>query len=336
MKSKLTLFILLTLLLSSCASYTISEARDYIDYPNNKNVSPTKYSTIVENQEKAEREKREAEEEKERIEREKRVNEYPESYSSITFPFYYNPVKNNSCDTIGDTFTAILIPLGDERIEDEALLAVKNSVSDTDSSIIALTGSYYNRSRLSTLFGEDAVTVEGGTIIFRDSLIKDMKSDRITLSLTPDQDLSLLIMDQKPLLPKGGDTDEITSLVDHLEDRDIEEIVEYISQEGSDKKLFFLTSYAPSSSDWTDWTEYDYRKDHAFMISDILSDLKWQDCYDAVRFSSETESGVTRRNGEVEERLDYIWSKGLIIYSSYTIPLEKTEFSAVVAKFIIP
>ena len=336
MKSKLTLFILLTLLLSSCASYTISEARDYIDYPDNKNVSPTKYSTIVENQEKAEREKREAEEEKERIEREKRVNEYPESYSSITFPFYYNPVKNNSCDTIGDTFTAILIPLGDERIEDEALLAVKNSVSDTDSSIIALTGSYYNRSRLSTLFGEDAVTVEGGTIIFRDSLIKDMKSDRITLSLTPDQDLSLLIMDQKPLLPEGGDTDEITSLVDHLEDRDIEEIVEYISQEGSDKKLFFLTSYAPSSSDWTDWTEYSYRKDHSFMISDILSDLKWQDCYDAVRFSSETESGVTRRNGEVEERLDYIWSKGLIIYSSYTIPLEKTEFSAVVAKFIIP
>ena len=336
MKSKLTLFILLTLLLSSCASYTISEARDYIDYPDNKNVSPTKYSTIMENQEKAEREKREAEEEKERIERENRVNEYPESYSFITLPFYYNPVKNKSCDTIGDTFTAILIPLGDERIEDEALLAVKNSVSDTDSSIIALTGSYYNRSRLSTLFGEDAVTVEGGTIIFRDSSIKDMQSDRLTLSLDPEHDLSILIMDQKPLLPNGGDRDELISLVDTLEDRDIEDVAEYISQEGSDIKLFFLTSYAPSSSDWTDWTEYDYRKDHAFMISDILSDLKWQDAFDSVRFSSETEGGVTRRNGEVEERMDYIWSKGLIVSSSYTLPLEKTNFSAVVAEFIIP
>ena len=336
MKSKLTLFILLTLLLSSCASYTISEARDYIDYPDNKNVSPTKYSTIMENQEKAEREKREAEEEKERIERENRVNEYPESYSFITLPFYYNPVKNNSCDTIGDTFTAILIPLGDERIEDEALLAVKNSVSDIDSSLIALTGSYSNRSKLSTLFGEDAVTVEGGTIIFRDSSIKDMQSDRLTLSLTPEHDLSVLIIDQKPLLPNGGDRDELISLVDTLEDRDIEEVVEYISQEGSDIKLFFLTSYAPSSSDWTDWTEYDYRKDHAFMISDILSDLKWQDAFDSIRFSSETESGVTRRNGEVEERMDYIWSKGLIVSSSYTLPLEKTNFSAVVAEFIIP
>ena len=336
MKSKLTLFILFTLLLSSCATYTISEARAVIDYPDSKNASPTKYSTIVENQEKAEREKREAEEEKERIERVSRVNEYPESYSSITLPFYYNPVKNNSCDTIGDTFSAILIPLGDERIEDEALLAVKNSVSDIDSSIIALTGSYSNRSRLSKLFGEDAVTVEGGTIIFKDSLIKDMESDRFTLSLTPEHELSILIMDQKPLLPDGGDRDELISLVDTLEDRDIEDVVEYISQEGNDIKLFFLSSYAPSSSDWTDWTEYDYRKDHAFMISDILSDLKWQDCYDAIRLSSETESRVTRRNGEVEERLDYIWSKGLIVYSSYTLPLEKTEFSAVVATFIIP
>ena len=91
MKSKLTLFILFTLLLSSCATYTISEARDYIDYPDNKNVSPTKYSTIMENQEKAEREKREAEEEKERIERENRVNEYPESYSFITPPHHALP-----------------------------------------------------------------------------------------------------------------------------------------------------------------------------------------------------------------------------------------------------
>ena len=96
MKSKLTLFILFTLILSSCATYTISEARDIIDYPDSKNASPTKYSTIVENQEKAEREKREAEEEKERIESENSVNEYPESYSSVTLPFYYNPVKNNS------------------------------------------------------------------------------------------------------------------------------------------------------------------------------------------------------------------------------------------------
>ena len=336
MKSKLTLFILFTLILSSCATYTISEARDIIDYPENKVLYPTKISTIEENKDKLERAKREAEEEEERIERENSVNEYPESYSSVTLPFYYNPVKNKSSDTIKDTFRAVLIPLGDDRMEDEVLLAVKNSVSDIDCTIIALTGSYYNRSRLSTLFGEDAVTVEGGTIIFKDSYAKDLKSDRITLSLTPDYDLSLLIMDQKPLLPEGGDTDEITSLVDHLEDRDIEEIVEYISQEGSDIKLFFLTSYAPSSSDWTDWTEYDYRKDHAFMISDILSDLKWQDAFDSVRFSSETEGGVTRRNGEVEERMDYIWSKGLIVSSSYTLPLEKTNFSAVVAEFIIP
>ena len=179
------------------------------------------------------------------------------------------------------------------------------------------------------------MTIEGGTIVFRNSVIKEMTDNRITLSISEDKDITILSMDQKPLLPDGGETEEVISLVESLEDRDIEGIVEYVSQEGSDIKIFFLSSYAPSSTDWTDWTEYEYRTDHSFMIGDILSDLKWQDAFDATRFSSETESGVTRRNGEIEERLDYIWSKGLIVSSSYTIPLEKTEFSAVVAKFII-
>lgn len=336
MKSRLTLFVLLILILSSCATYTISEAREIISYPENDNLPPTKYSEILEIQRDEERKKIEIEEEKERIAKENSVNEYPESFSQITLPFYYNPIKNRTADERKDEFTAVLIPLGEKDLDDEKLIAIKNSVEDTDSIIMALTGSYSNRVRFSTLIGEDAITVEGGTIIFKDVYPIEMSSDRITLSISPDYDITILSMDQKPLLPDGGDTDEVIAQVEALEDRDIEDIVEYVSQEGSERKVFFLTSYAPSSSDWTDWTDYSYRKDHSFMISEILSDLKWQDCYDVTRFSSETDSGVTRRNGGIEERLDYIWSKGLIVSSSYTLPLEKTEFSAVVAKFIIP
>ena len=60
MKSKLTLFILMSLLLSSCATYTISEAREIISYQGNKNLPSTKYSEILEEEERKEREKREA------------------------------------------------------------------------------------------------------------------------------------------------------------------------------------------------------------------------------------------------------------------------------------
>ena len=336
MKSKLILFIALLLILSSCATYTISEARGVISYPENGDLPPTKYSEILENQERAEREKREIEEEKERIARENSMNEYPEDSSSLTLPFYYNPIKNKSAEESKDMFTVLFIPLGNENLDEETLCAIRNSTLDTDAEITALTGSYINRAQYSTLLGEDAITLKGGTIAFKNSYPIEMSSDRITLSLSPDYDVTLLIMDQWPLLPDSGDTDEIIALVESLEDRDIEDIVEYVSQEGSERKVFFLTSYAPSSSDWTDWTDYSYRKDQSFMISDILSDLKWQDAFDVTRFSSEIESGVTRRNGEVEERLDYIWSKGLIPSSSYTIPLEKTELSAVVANYIIP
>lgn len=336
MRFKPLLFLILfSLLLFSCASYTISEAREIITYPENGNKTPTKYSEILAEKEAVERKARETEEEKKRIEEATRINEYPEDLSSITLPFYYNPVKNNEAKMDGETITAILIPMGEKRLEEEALISIKNCISDIKGKVIALTGSMENRSRFSTLLSQDAITVEGGTIIFIDSYLKDTQEDKVTLQLSKDKDISLLISDQKPLLPGEGDVDEVLALVDSLQDRDIESLVEYVSQNDNQRKIFFLSSYAPSSTDWNEWTDYSYRKDHSFMISDTLSDLKWQDAFDAMRFNGETESGVTRRNGEIEERLDFIWSKGLIPTSSYTLPLENTELTAVVADFIL-
>ena len=178
--------------------------------------------------------------------------------------------------------------------------------------------------------------MEGGTVIFRSSVPSVISSDRMSLTLNENRKVDILVMDQKPLLPEGGDTEEVLTLVENLEDRDIEDIVGYLSQGGNTEKIFFLSSYSPSSTDWSDWSAYSYRRDQSFMISDILEDLKWQDAYDVTRFSVETESGVTRRNGDVEERLDFIWSKGLIVSSSFTLPLENSTSSAVVANFLIP
>ena len=202
--------------------------------------------------------------------------------------------------------------------------------------IAALTGSLENQTNFASLLGLDAVTMEGGTVIFRSSVPSVISSDRMSLTLNENRKVDILVMDQKPLLPEGGDTEEVLALVENLEDRDIEDIVGYVSQGGNTEKIFFLSSYSPSSTDWSDWSAYSYRRDQSFMISDILEDLKWQDAYDVTRFSVETESGVTRRNGDVEERLDFIWSKGLIVSSSFTLPLENSTSSAVVANFLIP
>lgn len=68
--------LLISFLLVSCASYTISEARNKIQYPEPVSIS-TRYSEIKEAEEKEEERIRMFEEEKEREERAKAVNYYP-------------------------------------------------------------------------------------------------------------------------------------------------------------------------------------------------------------------------------------------------------------------
>lgn len=338
MKNK-ALFILLALVLfafSSCATYTIEEARPNIVYPPSSESSPTRLNEIEERKEAEKETIRKAEEERIRLEKEKAINTYPDNLSELSYPFYFNPVKNKTASSVKDELTVIFIPLGESDLSGSQLLSAANCISDTKWDTVALTGSLSNQTRFASVLGEDAVTMEGGTIVFRGSFPISFSEDRITLALSEEKDATILIEDQKPVLPSSGDTEEVLAMVEELEDRDIESIVEYVSQEGSGRKVFFLSSYAPSTSDWTDWTEYPYRRDQSFIISSIMSGLKWQDAFDATRFSVETDSGVTRRNGDVEERLDYIWSKGLIPLSCFNLPVETTEITAIVATFLLP
>ena len=329
-------FLLILLMLSSCASYTITQAREVISYPPSNNPTPTKYSTIVGLEEERKEKERRAEEEKKSKEEEERINTYPSDLSSIQYPFYFNPIKNKEGKLQGDSFTVALVPLGEAELSDTQIEAVAASISDTGATFTALTGNLYNQTRLSTLIGEDAVTLEGGTLVFRDAAISSLSPDTLVLSLSEEEEVVLLIVDQKPLLPGEGDVEEILSEVDELSDRDAERLVDYIAGEDSKAKILFLSSYSPSSSDWSDWSNYSYRHDRSFMLPRLLEALKWQDAYDALRFSTETESGVTRKNGEIEERLDYVWSKGLLPQSSFTLPLETTDLRAVVCTFMIP
>ena len=332
----LPLVLALLFFLSSCASYTIAQARDVISYPSEENLPPTKLSTITKLEEEKKARKEMAEAERLRKEEEERVNVYPSDLSTLETPFYFNPVKNHDGKVEGDSFKVVLLPLGEKELSDRELDAVASCVSDDSIVVMAITGSLSNQTRLSSLIGEDAVTLDGGTLVFRNAAISSLSEDTLVLSLAEDKEIVFLSVDQKPLLPGEGDVDEILSLVDELSDRDAESLVDYISKDDNKEKVLFLSSYSPSASDWSDWSDYSYRSDRSFMIPRLLEDLKWQDAYDSLRFSTETSPGVTRRNGEIEERLDYIWSKGLLPLSSFTLPLETTDLTAVVAIFMLP
>ena len=138
------------------------------------------------------------------------------------------------------------------------------------------------------------------------------------------------------MVPEAESVEDVLTLVDNLEKQNAEELIEKVSSPAADAKILFLTSIAPSSLDWSDWTVYDYRYERTFLFSDLLSSLRWNDAFALSRCSEETDSGVTRTYGPYAERLDFIYSKGMITLSSLTVPVENLSSSATVAYFLIP
>ena len=326
------LFLILTLilvLLSSCATYTIAEAREVITYPG-KGTTETRLRVMEEN-----RRKEEETAEEERLKT--AVNVYPESEEDIVYPFYYNPMKDDEYTLSEDmtSFRTILVPLGEDELSEDSLLSIKALLEGYDFPLIALTGSYTNQKALALLMGRDAVTTDGGTVILSGVRIEEMTEDYISIGLTNEKSVTLYMEDLHPSVPGTSSLEDTLSLVDSLESVYAESLVERVSL-GDGAKILYLTSIAPSSLDWTEWTEYSYREERSFLISDILLSLGWQDSFSLMRFSEETESGVTRKWNGYEERLDFIYNKGLITTSCYTLRIEDFDNTAVVAEFLIP
>lgn len=323
---KLLFLTLFTLLLFSCATYTIQEAREIIEYPEKSSIE-TRFKAIEEAKER------------ERIEEEKKkTHEYPENIEELEYPFYYNPVKNTSFSLEEDIteFNALLLPLGEDEIDESALLSLRALIENYSFTFTVLTGSLSNQIKLTSLLGLDAVTFEGGTIVFTGSVLGTINEDSLKILLTPDKEITLYTRDYHPVIFEDKTTEDIIDIVDELEKITLEELVESVSQESGRAKILFLSSLSPSSLDWTDWTDKDYREDHSFLFSDILLSLGWIDTFDAMRFSAETDDDYTRKSGEYEERLDFIYSKDLIVTKSAIIALENLDTKAVFATFIYP
>lgn len=335
-------------LFTSCATYSIQEGRANIQYPESVTNKETRYSVIeaeAVSKQKAQEAKLAAEErarqeqvEAERREAEaKRINAYPEE-KDLILPFYYNPVKSKALlkEEVLTSLTVAFLPLGEETLTEDALKAMVATLGDRGYTLIGLTGSYENQKNMAMLLGNDALTVEGGTLSFSGVSIKSMNAKGVVLQLTPSKALEVSAKDFKPYLPGDGETSEVLKSVEELEEAQVEALVEDISGGEEERRILFLTSIAPASSDWTDWTDYPYRREETFIISDIMKALNWNDTFADTHYSVETESGVTRVNGAIAERLDFIYVKGILPVASYTVPLEKTDKIAIVAEYLLP
>ena len=352
------------LLMASCATYTVQDGRNAIKVPENASRIETRYNVIKEKEEREEnayiaRLRAEAEaksrelkerEEKERAQREAEeerlkaldINEYPEDLESLTLPHIYTPAKSNELKSDDGIVTErlLFIPLSDYALEADDIDSIISSISDIGPDIIALTGSVENQISFTEKYGYDAVTMNGGSLLYR-ACLENASEDTISLRISEKKSIELSVLDFQRSFP--WTKDDVPAWLEELkenEETDLKDALDAISEMAGSRRLIFISSSSPSTEDWSTITDYYYRNVSSFALSDAMSEMRWQDVYRATHFNAEVDPGITRRSYEVFERLDFIYSYGLMPLSSTTMALsgltEETGGLAVLAEIVIP
>lgn len=366
--------ILMLIILSSCVSYTVQDGYDAIRLPDESGKKlETRYRLIKDNDEpyvpsapvveavEEEAEEPEeipaaviaeeepilvpdedaaeaAEEAPEPTEAEDKLA-YPDKLSSITFPYLYT-VSEESRLHEGGVITAkvLFLPLGSKPIEDAGRII--SSVSDIDADFIILTGSLENQAMAAESAAMNAVTLEGGTILYT-ARIEFADSDSAVFSVSEDKDIEIAPISSSRQMPSSASG--ISRWIDSIREDEkavTAEVLTIADNMVDDNALIALSSPSPATADWTDLTPYSYRHQESFLLSDRLADNGWRDAYRDTHFSAETDPGITAISGEVYERLDFIYIKDMIPGSVVSFPVagltDTVGNLGVIAEFAIP
>ena len=353
MRKALLLPLIVLLALSSCASYTVERGLEGISTPVYGELPPTRLSEIQAEaeriaQEEAQRQAeiesiRQAEEAVQRaIQSRQALNAYPDELADMTFPHIYRPV--NRLEVLDPSFTRIdvmLLPLGSGPVAEEDMTRIVNSVKDTGLEFILVTGSLENQVAFAKALDMDAVTLEGGTICFTSDIV-DAEASLASFRLCEGKDIDLMVMDIGDDMALASGLD-IAAWKEHLSqesDDSIAALDSLVALSDDDQKILALSSSEPSSLDWSIFTPYDYRTSYAWPISDHLRQT-FSDTYRATHFSEETDTGITLSTSSIHERMDFLYTQGIIEVSSSTMTiagLSDKDISryATIATYIIP
>ena len=338
------LYASLMLLLASCATYTAEDGYKKISIPETTGLPETRYEEIVrinadKSAEAIENAKKEAEH-RAALRREAEVNEYPEDLSTIAFPHIYTPLRTNQTKADGiNTSEVLFLPLGYESLSEDDARRILSANEDISPDFVILTGSLENQVLGAKTAGWDAVTLEGGTVLHR-PLLKEASESSATFFITSTKDIEIAPLSFAASLPATGEEATLWAETLASDSTELETIKEAAEAMTDRERLIALSSASPSGEDWIEFTPFRYRSDLDFPVSGYFEENGWLDAYRATHFSAETDGGITRRNGEVYERLDFLYSSEMIPVSAISYPVRgmtDTEGTfAVLAEFLVP
>ena len=336
---------LLLILLSSCAVYTVGEGKANIHIPEVSGEPETRFRIISERrewermsneerakaEELAEAERIEAEAEAERLKEEylkaTAVYEYPENLEELSLPHNYRPRREHlSLETEFTPLRLLFIPL-----ENGAKLEkVASSVRDLETDFIFATGSIEQLVRLSEIMGRDSVLTEGGLVMYNTRL-SEMDSTSASFMINDDKKIETVVLSTFTSLAENPD--ELLKDLSCVEDQG--KILEGIPDD-ENTVIFAFSSAEPSGLDWIPFTAYPYRSERSFSGSTWFENNSYVDVYRATHYSAETDPGITRENGEIYERVDFIYVKNAIPLESETFSVAGMDNRAIYAEVLLP
>ncbi len=332
------------LLLGSCATYTAREGYQRISIPETTGHPSTKYATILqENQYKTEEaieNSRKAAEHRAAMKREAEVNEYPEDLSMLTYPHVYTPKRTNSTAPDGITVIKVLmLPLGYEPLTVEDAERILGANSDITPDFVILTGSLENQVLGAKTAGWDAVTMEGGTVLHR-PLLKEARESSSSFFITATKDIEIAPLSFEASMPSDENQAEAWAIALTDDESELAKVTATAEAMSDREKILAISSSQPSGEDWIEFTPFRYRSDLDFPVSSYLEENDWLDTYRASHFTAETDGGTTRKLGNVYERLDFLYTQGLVPVSAISYPVmgltDRTGTFAVLAEILVP
>ena len=321
MRRILAVLSLAILMLSSCMTYTVEMGYSRISLPEESRAkAETRYRLIQENGGI------------------QALSPYPEDLSTLSYPYLYEPfgtgpLKDSSITEV----TVMVVPLGYEELSEEEAETIIAALADIDADFTVLTGSLENQVIGAEAAGSNAVTLRGGTILFSLEYVSSDGSSAV-FNAADGKDVEIAVVsleDEMPSSPadipswiesigKSGDAAKVKAAADAMADTE---------------SIFVLSSSEPSTLDWTMLT-LRYRGERNFPISDAMLSSGWTDAYRATHFSPETDTGATRVNGSLFERMDFIYTRGVMPSWTISFPVrgltDTRGASALLADIIIP
>ena len=259
--------------------------------------------------------KRLAEIEQARKEKEAEIMQIP-PLGQITFPRPYATKRPIILAKQGEKLNVLMIPLSDKPWQDENKASeVAKSIGDLQAPVIFLTGAMENVISLVRLMGYNAVLFEGGAILSDYKVVEASASGMVVqYSESKTLRLSLVNLPQYSVLQAFLQGTDWKALQEKEAPSRVKKVQEIINEGTNTMPTIIGASlYEPSYQDWNTFSPIAYRQmEYLWPLCDTFEQEAFFDGYRVTHYSEATDAGNTIKTKNLEERIDYLFSRKVL------------------------